>query len=393
MSDKKTGAYASRGVSATKDEVHGAVKDTDKGIFPGAFTRISPDIAGDSDYCSIMHADGAGTKSVAAYILYKEINDARAFRGIAVDSVVMNLDDMVCAGAAERFIFSNAINRNAHRVGGDAIKEIVGGYVSFAERMKKYGIEITMCGGETADTGDIVQTVLVDSTFFARLRRDRVVNCSNIRPGNVIVGFASFGKCEWEDAYNSGIGSNGLTAARHLLLHKSYRTKYPETYSQTIVPDDVYVGKYRVTDPLPGAALSVGEAILSPTRTFAPVIKDVLTAHFDKISGIIHNTGGGLTKCKGFGSGVHYIKDNLFEPPAIFKAIADSGAISTHEIHQVFNMGQRMEIYTDSDTAQAVIAAANKYGVEAQVIGRVEASANDANHVTIITGGGETLKY
>ncbi len=382
-------AYLSRGVSAEKTDVHNAVKKLDKGVFKGAFCTMMPDPTGDSEYCAAMHADGAGTKSSLAYIKFNETGDYTAFTDIAQDSMVMNLDDLLCVGATGGFIMSNTIGRNAHRVDGNAIKAVIGGYTDFVEKMRKYGVDITMCGGETADVGDLVSTLIVDSTFFVRMKRSDVIDCDNIKAGDVIVGFASFGQAVYEDKYNAGMGSNGLTAARHLLLAHEYASKYPETYSNTIPEAQVYCGKYKFTDKLPGTDVCVGDAILSPTRTYAPIVKDILESDRDAVHGMVHCTGGGQVKCKNFGKGLHYIKDNLFDTPPLFKAIAENSDVGKAEMYRIFNMGHRLEIYTTPDKADAMIKAAEKYGVEARIVGRVEKSDSDMNKVTIKQYGEE----
>lgn len=376
-------AYASRGVSATKTEVHSAISNQDKGVFPGSFCKIIPDPCGDPEYCAAMHADGAGTKSSLAYIKYKETGDLTALYNIAQDSVVMNLDDLLCIGATDGFVLSNTIGRNAHRVNGAGIKAVIDGYTDFCEMLSKYGVGITMAGGETADVGDLVSTLIVDSTFFVRLKRSDVIDCDNIKPGDVIVGFASYGKADYEKSYNAGMGSNGLTAARHLLLSHEYAEKYPETYSNTIDISKVYCGKYGVNDILPGTNVSCVDAILSPTRTYAPIIKEILDKKRSAVHGMIHCTGGGQAKCKNFGRGIHYIKDNLFDIPPLFAAIKENSDIGDAEMYQVFNMGHRMELYCSKDDAAFMIETAKKYGVEAKIVGYTEASADGNNKVTI----------
>lgn len=385
MNDQQS-AYAVRGVSATKDEVHAAIRDQDKGVFPGAFCKLVADPAGDPAYCAAFHADGAGTKSALAYIKYRETGDASVFRGIAQDSAVMNMDDLLCVGAVSGFVMSNTIGRNAHRVGGDAVAAVIAGYEDFARRMAAFGIDITMAGGETADVGDLVGTVICDSTFFVRLPRAAVVDCDNIAPGDVIVGLASFGQAAYEESYNAGMGSNGLTAARHLLLSHRYAPLYPETYSPTMGEENAYVGAFGGEELLPGTEVTVLDAILSPTRTYAPVIAR-LRAGGATIHGMIHCTGGGQAKCKNFGRGLHYIKDNLFERPPLFAALAASGAIGEREMYQVFNMGHRMELYLPAAEADGVIAAAGALGVDARVVGRVERSEDGENHVTVSDRG------
>ncbi|MCX7749591.1 MAG: AIR synthase-related protein [Clostridia bacterium] len=379
-------SYLSRGVSPTKEDVHKAIKSQSKGIFPGAFCKILEDHIGDPEYCSAMHADGAGTKSTLAYIYYKENGDASVFRGISQDSLVMNVDDLLCIGAVENFIVSNTIGRNAHRVDAAILKELIEGYSSFADDMAKYNVHMIMAGGETADIGDLVSTVVVDSTIYVRLPRKNVISCENIRPGNVIVGLSSSGKAIYEDSENSGIGSNGLTAARHVVLCKDYAQRYPETFSNTIDFHKVYCGKYRFEDLLPGSTQTVGQALLSPTRTYAPVVKEVLSKYFNSIHGMIHCTGGGQVKCKSFGKKLHYIKDNLFKTPPIFELIKNESDIKPKEMYQIFNMGHRMEFYCDPEAANEIIGVAKKYNIDAKIVGRVEENtAGDGNKVTIMS--------
>jgi len=380
-------AYLSRGVSSTKDDVHRAIKNTDKGEFGGAFCKLIADPFGSSDYCAAMHADGAGTKSSLAYIKYNETGDFSVYADIAQDSIVMNLDDLLCVGATDNFVMSNTIGRNAHRVDGNAIKAVIDGYLDFLTRMRAYGINVVMSGGETADVGDIVSTLIVDSTLFVRIKREDVIDCDNIKDGDAIIGFASFGKSVYEKKYNSGIGSNGLTAARHLLLSKYYAEKYPETYSNTIDISKVYCGKYKLDDILPGSDMSVGDAILSPTRTYAPVVKEVLSAFRNDIHGIIHCTGGGQVKCRNFGNGIHYVKNSLFDTPPLFKAISENSDIGMKEMYQVFNMGHRLEMYCPKEKAEDIIKISEKYGIEAKIVGYVEKSGG-TNTVTIDTKEG-----
>lgn len=386
-------SYLSRGVSPTKEDVHKAIINQSHGIFPGAFCKIIEDIMGDVNYCTAMHADGAGTKSLLAYIYYKETGDASIFRGISQDSIVMNIDDLLCIGDVNNFIVSNTIGRNAHRIDGNILKEIIEGYEDFAKNMKKYNVNMVLAGGETADVGDLVSTVIVDSTVFVRLMRNRVINCANIRKGDVIVGLSSTGKASYEDSCNSGISSNGFTAARHLTLDKYYAEKYPETFSNTIEIEKVYCGKYKLEDKLPNSDQTVGQALLSPTRTYAPIIREILTNKFDSIHGIIHCTGGGQAKCKSFGNSLHYIKDNLFKTPPIFELIKNESEIKQKEMYQIFNMGHRLEIYCDSNSSKEIIEISKKYNVEAQVIGRVEATDDNTcnNKVTIFDGNNEYI--
>lgn len=378
-------SYLKRGVSPTKEDVHKAIAGQSKGLFPGAFCKIIDDSIGDKEYCTIMHADGAGTKSTLAYIMYKEQGDSGCFQGISQDSIVMNIDDCICVGATDGFVVSNTIGRNAHRVDGKVLKEVIDGYQNFADTMTRYGVNIVLTGGETADVGDLVATIIVDSTVFVRMRKSDVIDCSNIRSGDVIVGLSSTGKAVYEKAENSGIGSNGLTAARHMLLSKYYADKYPETYSNTIEKSNVYSGKYRYEDRIPGSTLTVGEALLSPTRTYAPVIKDVLDNFRLSVRGIVHCSGGGQVKCRSFGKGLHFVKNSLFETPPLFAAIQESGNVPWKEMYQIFNMGHRMELYCDKSVAQEIIEISKNYGIDSKIIGYVEASGTDENKVTIKT--------
>ncbi len=381
--------YEALGVSATKPDVHSAIADQDPGLFPGAFCKIVGDtLTEDPDYCLVMHADGAGTKSTVAYIHHKETGDPTVFRDIAQDSLAMNTDDLLCVGATDRLLVSNTIGRNAHRFGAVVLRHLIGGYSDFKDTMSSYDIDIVLAGGETADVGDLVGTVIADSTVTARLEREKVIDCSNIRPGNVIVGLASFGQSEYETRLNSGIGSNGFTLARHALLLCGYAQKYPETYSSTLEKEQVYTGRYELGDNLPNSTQTVGEALLSPTRTYLPVAKEILANFGDFVTGIIHSSGGGQAKCKNFGNDLHYIKDNLFPPPPIFAAIQETGDIPQEEMYRTFNMGQRLEIYCDPAVAEDIISTSQRYGVEARVIGRVENNPGAGNRVTIVDSSG-----
>lgn len=387
MAHNSPSSYVDRGVSATKEDVHAAIAGFSLGLYPGAFCKIVEDVLGDSDYCNVIHADGAGTKSTIAYIQYLETGDSSVFRGIAQDSIVMNLDDMLCVGATTDFVVSNTIGRNAHRVDGAIVREIIAGYEEFAASMSDHGIRILLGGGETADLGDLVATVIVDSTIFARMRRADVVDCANISAGNVIVGLASYGQSTYETAWNSGIGSNGFTAARHMLMSKEYASAYPETYSQTMAEDDVYAGPYKLDDALAGSEMTVGEALLSPTRTYLPVARRLFEEVGSQITGVVQPSGGGQAKCTTFGTGLHYVKDNLFERQPIFDALAATGALSEKELYQVFNMGHRLEVFCNEAAVGDVIAIAKDFGIDAQVVGRVEASADGDNHLTILDRG------
>ncbi len=386
-------SYLSRGVSPTKDDVKAAVKNQSKGVFPGAFCKLIEDIAGDPDYCTALHADGAGTKSSVAYLMFKETGNYDWFKGLAQDSLVMNTDDLACVGALNNLSLSNTIGRNAHLVDGKAIAKVIEGYDEMIAKLADLGIDIKMCGGETADVGDLVRTLIVDSTIVAREKRDNIINAANIKPGDIIVGLASFGQATYESSYNSGMSSNGLTAARHMLLSKYYFENYKESFSDTIGEDKAYCGKYRLTDKLPGSEQTVGEAILSPTRTFMPVIKAVLEKYRSGIDGIIHCTGGGQAKCRDFGNNVRYVKDNLFELPPLFKAIYESGEIPMKEMFQVFNCGHRIEFYCDSEeTAAGIMEIASSFNIESRIVGHVEQS-NGNNNEVIIKYQGEEFVY
>ncbi|MGC4231644.1 MAG: AIR synthase-related protein [Niabella sp.] len=385
--------YSKRGVSAQKEEVHEAVKNLDKGLFANAFCKIYPDVlVGDSDshhdWVNVMHADGAGTKSILAYLYWKETGDASVWRGIAQDAIVMNLDDLLCVGIYDKLAFSSTIDRNKALIPAEVLSEVINGSQQFFDTMKNYGVNITFMGGETADVGDVVRTIAVNGTMVARWPKNKVITNEKIAPGNVIVGLASFGKAGYETEYNSGLASNGLTSARHDVLNKYYAENFPETYEPSLNDEVVYIGKYRMTDKITvdGAETSVGKLILSPTRTFAPVMKTLLETHFDAINGLIHCSGGGQTKClKYVPDNVKIIKDNLFTPPVVFDIIKEASGADDKEMYQVFNMGTRLEIYTNEADAAAMIAVAQSFGIEAQVIGRVEAS--DKKGLDLIRNG------
>lgn len=374
--------YAKRGVSAQKEEVHAATKQLDKGLFPRAFCKISRDILGrDEEWINVMHADGAGTKSILAYLYWKETGDLSVWRGIAQDAIVMNLDDLLCAGVYNHILFSSSIDRNKNRIPGEVLKAIIEGTQEFFDVIRGTGIDILFSGGETADVGDVVKTVAVNGTMTARWPKNKIITNEEIKAGNVIVGLASFGQASYEQEYNSGIGSNGLTSARHDVLSKKYAEQYPETYDETLSNDVVYIGKYNLTDPVnvtnQGATITtnIGKLILSPTRTFAPVLKTLLEEEFASVHGLIHSSGGGQTKCmKYVPDDVRIVKDNLFEAPEIFKIIQECSGSDNREMYQVFNMGCRMEVYTDEAKVENIVNIARHYGIQAQVIGRVEAS-------------------
>ncbi len=384
--------YRDRGVSAEKEDVHRAIRASSSGEFAGAFCKIVADASGDPAYVSLLHADGAGTKALVAYLMYKESGSARFFRGIAQDSAVMNIDDMLCVGAVGGFLLSNTIGRNAHRIDGSVLEAIIEGYEEVAATLAAHGVSLRTTGGETADVGDLVQTIIVDSTVYARMRRDDVIDGSGIRAGHCIVGLSSAGRAAYESQENSGIGSNGLTLARHVLIPREYGERYPESFSSTLKPEHVYGGKRRLDESLPGSNQTVGAALLSPTRTYAPVIKRVLEECREEISGIIHCTGGGQTKCRNFGRGLHYVKHDLFEMPPVFRVIRDEGKVADREMYQVFNMGHRMELMCDPSVAERIVAIAGEFAIDAKVVGDVRKSEDGENRVTIVHEG-EDIVY
>lgn len=379
--------YNQRGVSAKKEDVYKAIEGLDKGLFPNAFCKVYPDyLLNNENYCTIVHADGAGTKSSLAYLYWKETGDVSVWRGIAQDSLVMNTDDLICAGAVNDFLFCSIINRNKHLIPAEVLKEIIQGTNDFIRKMKSYGISIHYMGGETADLGDVVRTVTVDSTISCRMPRNRVIK-NEIQPGDVIVGFASFGQATYESEYNSGIGSNGLTAARHDVLDHSYFDLYPETFDSEMKASLAYSGSKNVNDLFENAPLNVGKLLLSPTRTYAPLMKVLLEKYFDHIHGAIHCSGGGQTKVLHYIKGLHIIKDNLFPLPPVFKLIQQESKTDWKEMYQVFNMGHRLELYCDTSVANQLILIASEFGIEARVIGRCELS--EQKQVTIRSVYGE----
>jgi phosphoribosylformylglycinamidine cyclo-ligase len=375
--------YDLRGVSATKDEVHAAIKNLDKGLYPNAFCKILPDFAaGESDYCNIMHADTAGTKTSLAYLYWKETGNLDVWKGIAQDAIMMNLDDMACVGCTDNILLSSTIGRNKNLITGDVIRTIIQATVEIAENLKEYGVQIHLAGGETADVGDIVRTIDVGYTAFARMKRsDLVIN--HIQDGDVIVGLASYGQATYETAYNGGMGSNGLTSARHDVLHHEYATKYPDSYDKNTPESVVYVGSKRLTDEviIDGIKTDVGRLILSPTRTYLPVLQVLLKRLKPYIHGLIHCTGGAQTKVLKFVEGVHIVKDNLFATPPLFELIQTESQTAWREMYQVFNMGHRLEVYLPKEKAQNVIEIAKSFGIDAQIIGRVHAA--EKNKLTL----------
>jgi len=366
--------YSKLGVSSKKNDVHKAIQDIDKGLFPGAFCKIVPDIRNREEYCSIFHADGAGTKASLAYMYYKETEDLSVFKGIVRDAIAMNIDDLLCIGASGPVFLSNAIGRNNKLISGDIISVLINEYSNYSEELSSWGLKIIPCGGETADVGDLVKTLIVDATVFTTMRREHVIDANKINKKDIIIGLASFGKSSYEKESNSGIGSNGLTLARHGTLSHIYYEKYPECYDNNLDEKLVFFGKYELTDKVDELEFSVGKALLSPTRTYTPILLEVLKSYRKQIDAIIHNTGGGQTKVLNFGSGIKFVKDNLFEPPLIFKIIQDSSNTTWKEMYQVFNMGHRMEIYCNESVGEEIIHVANKYGVDAKVIGYCEES-------------------
>lgn len=371
-----TDRYMQRGVSASKEDVHKAIANLDKGLFPQAFCKISPDIlGGDAEYCNIMHADGAGTKSSLAYLYWQETGDISVWRGIAQDAVVMNTDDLICVGATDQMLLSSTIGRNKNLIPGEVIAEIINGTEEVLQMLRDNGLGIYSTGGETADVGDLVRTIIVDSTVIGRMKRADVVSNEHIQAGDVIVGLASDGQATYEKTYNGGMGSNGLTSARHDVLGHYLAAKYPESFDPSVPTDLVYSGSKKLTDPVAGTPLNVGQLVLSPTRTYAPVIKAILNALRGQIHGMVHCSGGAQTKVMHFVKDVHVIKDNLFPIPPLFDMIQKESGTSFKEMYQVFNMGHRMEIYLNPKHAEEVIQIAQSFGIPAQIVGYVEGHA------------------
>jgi phosphoribosylformylglycinamidine cyclo-ligase len=376
MSTDTSKRYAQRGVSASKEDVHNAIKNIDKGLFPKAFCKIVPDyLTNDNDYCLIMHADGAGTKSSLAYMYWKETGDLSVWKGIAQDALIMNIDDLLCVGATDNIMLSSTIGRNKNLIPGEVISAIINGTEELIAELKSFGVTIHSTGGETADVGDLVRTLIVDSTVTARMKRKDVIDNANIKAGDVIVGLASFGQANYEKSYNGGMGSNGLTSARHDVFANYLAQKYPESYDAQVPADLVYSGQIKLTDAVENSPIDAGKLVLSPTRTYAPIIKKILENYTsNEIHGMVHCSGGAQTKILHFVDHLHIIKDNLFPVPPLFKLIQEQSKTDWKEMYQVFNCGHRMELYVDQAIANQIIEISKSFGVEAQIVGRVEAS-------------------
>lgn len=387
----KNERYMLRGVSASKEDVHNAIKNIDKGLYPKAFCKIIPDILGnDPEYCNIMHADGAGTKSSLAYAYWRETGDLSVWKGIAQDALIMNIDDLICVGAVDNILVSSTIGRNKNLIPGNVISAIINGTDELLAELREMGVGAYAAGGETADVGDLVRTIIVDSTVTCRMKRSEVIDNANIRPGDVIVGLASFGQAAYEKEYNGGMGSNGLTSARHDVFGKYIAKKYPETYDHDVPDELVYSGSLKLTDKIPGSPLDAGRLVLSPTRTYAPVVKKVIDLLRGKIHGMIHCSGGAQTKILHFVENVHVIKDNMFPIPPLFRTIQEQSNTDWSEMYKVFNCGHRFEIYLPEEYAQQVMEISRSFDIDARIVGRVESS--DRTHLTIRSEFGE-FKY
>lgn len=382
--------YQKRGVSAGKEDVHNAIKNVDKGLFPKAFCKIVPDhLSGSDEHCIVMHADGAGTKSSLAYMYWKETGDLSVWKGIAQDALIMNIDDLLCVGATENIMLSSTIGRNKNLIPGEVLSALINGTEELLNDLEKQGFKIISTGGETADVGDLVRTIIVDSTVVARLKRSDVINNANIRPGDVIVGLSSYGQASYESDYNGGMGSNGLTSARHDVFSKVLATKFPESFDSAVPEDLVYSGSKKLTDKIIGSPLDAGKLVLSPTRTYAPVIKKILEKYRPDIHGMVHCSGGAQTKVLHFVDVVHVIKDNMFPVPPLFKLIQEESKTSWEEMYKVFNMGHRMELYVPEDLANDIIEISQHFNIDAQVVGRVEKA--DKKKLTITSEFGEFI--
>ncbi|MDB9836568.1 MAG: phosphoribosylformylglycinamidine cyclo-ligase [Candidatus Arcticimaribacter sp.] len=377
MSESSSDRYRLRGVSAQKEDVHNAIKNINKGLFPQAFCKIVPDhLTGSEAHCIVMHADGAGTKSSLAYAYWKETGDLSVWKGVAQDALIMNIDDLLCVGASQDILLSSTIGRNKNRIPGEVLAAIINGTEELIEELKGYGVSIHSTGGETADVGDLVQTIIVDSTVTARMKRSDVVDNANIQAGDVIVGLASFGQATYEKEYNGGMGSNGLTSARHDVFNSTLKSKYPETFDASVPADLIYSGSKNLTDAVEGSPLNAGKLVLSPTRTYAPIIQKIMdTVDKKQLHGMVHCSGGAQTKILHFIDALHVIKDNLFETPPLFKMIQKESDTSWKEMYEVFNMGHRMELYVAPELANEIIAISESFNVPAQIVGRVETSS------------------
>jgi phosphoribosylformylglycinamidine cyclo-ligase len=391
MSGEISKRYSQRGVSASKEDVHNAIKNIDKGLFPKAFCKIVPDyLTNDTDYCLVMHADGAGTKSSLAYMYWKETGDISVWKGIAQDALIMNIDDLLCVGATDNIMLSSTIGRNKNLIPGEVISAIINGSEELISELRSFGVTIHSTGGETADVGDLVRTIIVDSTVTARLKRSDVIDNANIKPGDVIVGLESFGQASYENEYNGGMGSNGLTSARHDVFHKYLSEKYPESFDASVPEELVYSGQMKLTDTVENSPVDAGKLVLSPTRTYAPMIKSILSKYkSDTIHGMIHCSGGAQTKILHFIDKLHIIKDNMFPVPPLFKLIQEQSKTDWKEMYQVFNCGHRMELYVSPEVAQDIIAISKSFQVDAKIIGRVEAS--EKKQLTITSEFGEFI--
>lgn len=384
MSSDTSNRYKLRGVSAEKEDVHNAIKNIDKGLFPKAFCKIIPDyLTNDANYCLIMHADGAGTKSSLAYAYWKETGDISVWKGIAQDALIMNIDDLLCVGATDNILLSSTIGRNKNRIPAEVISAIINGTEDLIQELDSFGVTIHSTGGETADVGDLVRTIIVDSTVTARMKRNQVIDNANIKPGDVIVGLASYGQATYEKEYNGGMGSNGLTSARHDVFSKYLAEKYPETYNAEVPSDLVYSGQVKLTDAVENSPIDAGKLVLSPTRTYAPIIKKILEKYTpNEIHGMVHCSGGAQTKILHFVDNLHIIKDNLFPIPPLFKLIQEQSKTDWKEMYQVFNCGHRMELYVPSEIANDIIEISKSFNVDAQIVGRVEASEHKKLTIT-----------
>ena len=392
MSQEVSKRYAQRGVSAAKEDVHNAIKNIDKGLFPKAFCKIIPDfLTNNDDYCLIMHADGAGTKSSLAYMYWKETGDISVWKGIAQDALIMNIDDLICVGATDNIMLSSTIGRNKSKIPGEVLAAIINGTEELIAELKKFGVTIHSTGGETADVGDLVRTIIVDSTVTARIKRADVIDNANIKAGDVIVGLASFGQATYETEYNGGMGSNGLTSARHDVFHKYLAEKYPESFDAAVPEELVYSGNIKLTDSVENSPIDAGKLVLSPTRTYAPIIKEILSKYTSEtIHGIVHCSGGAQTKILHFIDNLHVIKDNLFSIPPLFKLIQEQSKTDWKEMYQVFNCGHRMELYVPAEVAQDIIEISKSFNIDAQIVGRVEQS--ESKKLTITSEYG-TFEY